>query len=201
MEITAGQVRALREKTGVGLMDCKEALKATGGNMDKAVDYLREKGLAKLAKRSARAATEGLVASYIHTGGKVGTMVEVNCETDFVAKTDDFQAFVKDVAMQITAANPTYIAREDIPEEVKDKEKEIYRNQARESGKPEKILDKIADGKLEKYFQEVCLLEQPFIKDPDVTIKKLLEGLVTKLGEKILVRRFARFQLGETSES
>lgn len=201
MEITAEQVKALREKTGVGLMDCKEALKATGSNMDKAVDYLREKGLAKLAKRSARAATEGSVASYIHTGGKVGTMVEINCETDFVAKTDDFQAFVKDVAMQITAANPTYIAREDIPDEVKEKEKEIYRNQARESGKPEKILDKIAEGKLEKYFQEVCLLEQPFIKDPDVTIKKLLEGLVTKLGEKILVRRFARFQLGETSES
>lgn len=201
MEITAEQVRALREKTGVGLMDCKEALKATSGNMDKAVDYLREKGLAKLAKRSARAATEGSVYSYIHTGGKVGTMVEVNCETDFVAKTDDFQAFVKDVAMQITAANPTYIAREDIPDEVKEKEKEIYRNQAKESGKPEKILDKIAEGKLEKFFQEVCLLEQPFIKDPDVTIKKLLEGLVTKLGEKILVRRFVRFQLGETSES
>ncbi|HAR97284.1 MAG TPA: translation elongation factor Ts [Deltaproteobacteria bacterium] len=201
MEITAEQVRSLREKTGVGLMDCKEALKATGANMDKAVDYLREKGLAKLAKRSARAASEGLVYSYIHTGGKVGTMVEVNCETDFVAKTDDFQAFAKDVAMQITAANPTYIAREDIPDEVKEKEKEIYRNQARESGKPEKILDKIAEGKLEKYFQEVCLLEQPFIKDPDVTIKKLLEGLVTKLGEKILVRRFTRFQLGETSES
>lgn len=201
MEITAEQVRALREKTGVGLMDCKEALKATGGNMDKAVDYLREKGLAKLAKRSARAATEGLVGSYIHTGGKIGAMVEVNCETDFVAKTDDFQAFVKDVVMQITAANPIYIAREDIPDDVKEKEKEIYRNQAKESGKPDKILDKIAEGKLEKFFQEVCLLEQPFIKDPDVTIKKLLEGLVTKLGEKILIRRFVRFQLGETSES
>lgn len=201
MEITAEQVRALREKTGVGLMDCKEALKATGGNMDKAVDYLREKGLAKLAKRSARAATEGLVGSYIHTGGKIGAMVEVNCETDFVAKTDDFQAFVKDVVMQITAANPVYIAREDIPDDVKEKEKEIYRNQAKESGKPDKILDKIAEGKLEKFFQEVCLLEQPFIKDPDVTIKKLLEGLVTKLGEKILIRRFVRFQLGETSES
>lgn len=201
MEISAEQVKALREKTGVGLMDCKEALKATGGNMDKAVDYLREKGLAKLAKRSARAATEGLVASYIHTGGKIGAMAEVNCETDFVAKTDDFQAFVKDVVMQITAANPTYIAREDIPEEVREKEKEIYRNQAKESGKPEKILDKIAEGKLEKFYQEVCLLEQPFIKDPDVTIKKLLEGLVTKLGEKILIRRFVRFQLGETSES
>ena len=201
MEITAEQVRTLREKTGVGLMDCKEALKATNGDMDKAVDYLREKGLAKLSKRSAKAATDGLITSYIHTGGKVGAMVEVNCETDFVAKTDDFQAFVKDVAMQITAANPTYVAREDIPEEVKEKEKEIYRNQAREAGKPEKILDKIAEGKLEKFFQEVCLLEQPFIKDPDLTIKKLLEGLVTKLGEKIVVRRFVRFQLGETSQS
>jgi elongation factor Ts len=201
MEITAEHVKALREKTGVGLMDCKEALKATEGNMDKAIDYLREKGLAKLAKRSSRAAMEGSVGSYIHTGGKIGSMVEVNCETDFVAKTDDFQAFVKDVVMQITAANPTYIAREDIPEDVREKEKEIYRNQAKESGKPEKILDKIAEGKLEKFYQEVCLLEQPFIKDPDVTIKKLLEGLVTKLGEKILIRRFARFQLGETSES
>lgn len=201
MEITAEQVKTLREKTGVGLMDCKEALKATDGNMDKAVDYLREKGLAKLAKRSARAASEGTVGCYIHTGGKIGSMVEINCETDFVAKTDDFQAFVKDVVMQITAANPTYIAREDIPEEVKEKEKEIYRNQAKESGKPEKILDKIAEGKLEKFYQETCLLEQPFIKDPDLTIKKLLEGLVTKLGEKILIRRFVRFQLGETSES
>ena len=201
MEISAEQVRALREKTGVGLMDCKEALKASGGDMDKAVDYLREKGLAKAQKRVGRAATEGTVAVYVHMGGKIATMVEVNCETDFVAKTDQFQAFSKDVAMQVTAANPTYVRREDVPEEVKRKEREIYRKQAKESGKPDKILDKIAEGKLEKFFQEVCLLEQPFIKNPDVTVRGLLEDLISKMGENILIRRFVRYQLGETTES
>lgn len=201
MEISAEQVRTLREKTGVGLMDCKEALKVSNGDMDKAVDYLREKGLAKAAKRVGRAATEGTVSVYVHMGGKIATMVEVNCETDFVAKTDQFQAFAKDVAMQVTAANPTYVKREDVPEEVKEKEKEIYRKQAKESGKPDKILDKIAEGKLEKFYQEACLMEQPFIKNPDVTIKKLLEELISKMGENILVRRFVRFQLGETTES
>ena len=201
MEISAEQVRALREKTGVGLMDCKEALKASGGDMDKAVDYLREKGLAKAQKRVGRAATEGTVAVYVHMGGKIATMVEVNCETDFVAKTDQFQAFSKDVAMQVTAANPTYVRREDVPEEVKRKEREIYRKQAKESGKPDKILDKIAEGKLEKFFQEVCLLEQPFIKNPDVTVKGLLDDLISKMGENILIRRFVRFQLGETTEN
>jgi len=201
MEISADQVRALREKTGVGLMDCKEALKASSGDMDKAVDYLREKGLAKAQKRVGRAATEGTVAVYVHMGGKIATMVEVNCETDFVAKTDQFQAFSKDVAMQVTAANPTYVKREDVPEEVKRKEREIYRKQAKESGKPDKILDKIAEGKLEKFFQEVCLLEQPFIKNPDVTVRGLLEDLISKMGENILIRRFVRYQLGETTES
>lgn len=201
MEISAEQVRTLREKTGVGLMDCKEALKVSNGDMDKAVDYLREKGLAKAQKRVGRAATDGTVSVYIHMGGKIATMVEVNCETDFVAKTDQFQAFAKDVAMQVTAANPTYVKREDVPEEVKEKEKEIYRKQAKESGKPDKILDKIAEGKLEKFFQEVCLMEQPFIKNPDVTIKGLLDELISKMGENILVRRFVRFQLGETAES
>ena len=201
MEISAEQVRKLREKTGVGLMDCKDALRAANGDMEKAVDYLREKGLAKLAKRGGRAATEGSIASYIHTGGKIGAMVEVNCETDFVAKTDEFQAFVKDVVMQITASNPMYVRREEISADVLEKEKTIYRNQARESGKPEKILDKIAEGKLEKFYQEVCLMEQPFIKNTDITLKELLEELVTKLGENILVRRFVRFQLGETAES
>ncbi len=200
MEISAEQVRTLREKTGVGLMDCKEALKVSAGDMDKAVDYLREKGLAKAQKRVGRAATDGTVSVYIHMGGKIATMVEVNCETDFVAKTDQFQAFAKDVAMQVTAANPTYVKREDVPEEVKEKEKEIYRRQAKESGKPDKILDKIAEGKLEKFYQEVCLLEQPFIKNPDVTVKGLLEELISKMGENILVRRFVRFQLGETAE-
>jgi elongation factor Ts len=201
MEITAEQVRTLREKTGVGLMDCKEALKVSNGDMDKAVDHLREKGLAKAQKRVGRAATEGTISAYIHMGGKIATMVEVNCETDFVAKTDQFQAFAKDVAMQVTAANPSYVRREDVPEEVKEKEKEIYRKQAKESGKPDKILDKIAEGKLEKFYQEVCLMEQPFIKNPDVTIKGLLEDLISKMGENILVRRFVRFQLGETAES
>ena len=201
MEISAQQVRALREKTGVGLMDCKEALKVSKGDMDKAVDYLREKGLAKAQKRVGRAATEGTVAVYVHMGGKIATMVEVNCETDFVAKTDQFQAFTKDLAMQVTAANPTYVNREDVPAEVKEKEKEIYRKQAKESGKPDKILDKIAEGKLEKFYQEVCLLEQPFIKNPDVTVKGLLEDLISKMGENILIRRFVRYQLGETTES
>ncbi len=201
MEISADLVKKLREKTGVGLMDCKEALRSANGDMEKAVDYLREKGLAKLAKRTGRAATEGSISSYIHTGGKVGAMVEINCETDFVAKTNEFQAFVKDVVMQITATNPLYVRREDIPSDVLEREKTIYRNQARDSGKPEKILDKIAEGKLEKFYQEVCLMEQAFIKNPDITIKELLEELVTKLGENIVIRRFVRFQLGETAES
>ena len=198
MDITADTVKKLREKTGVGLMDCKEALKHTNGDMEKAVDFLREKGLAKMAKRMGRVASEGSVASYIHTGGKVGAMVEINCETDFVAKTDQFQNFVKDVAMQITASNPLYVKREDIPQEHLDREKTIYRNQALESGKPEKIVDKIAEGKLEKFYQEVCLVEQSFIKNPDLTIKDLLEELLVKTGEKIVINRFVRFQLGET---
>ncbi len=201
MEITAEQVKTLREKTGVGLMDCKEALRVSNGDMDKAVDYLREKGLAKAQKRVGRAATEGTISVYIHMGGKIATMVEVNCETDFVAKTDQFLAFAKDVAMQVTAANPTYVKREDVPEEVREKEKEIYRKQAKESGKPDKILDKIAEGKLEKFYSETCLMEQAFIKNPDVTIKGLLDDLIAKMGENILVRRFIRYQLGETVEA
>jgi len=200
MEITAEQVKTLREKTGVGLMDCKEALKVAGGDMEKAVDYLREKGLAKAQKRVGRAATEGTVAVYIHMGGKIATMVEVNCETDFVAKTEQFQAFAKDVAMQVTAANPTYVKREDVPEQLREKEKEIYRKQAKEAGKPDKVLDKIAEGKLEKFYQDFCLLDQQFIKNPDVTVKSLLEDLTAKMGENILVRRFVRYQLGETVE-
>jgi elongation factor Ts len=201
MEITAELVKTLREKTGVGLMDCKEALKISNGDMDKAVDHLREKGLARAQKRAGRAATEGTVAVYIHMGGKIATMVEINCETDFVAKTDQFQTFSKDVAMQVTAANPSYVKREDVPEEVREKEKNIYRIQAKEAGKPEKILDKIADGKLEKFYQEVCLLEQPFIKNPDISIKDLLEDLISKMGENIVVRRFVRYQLGETVDA
>jgi elongation factor Ts len=198
MDISADAVKKLREKTGVGLMDCKEALKHSNGDMEKAVDFLREKGLAKLQKRMGRVASEGSVASYIHTGGKVGAMVEINCETDFVAKTDQFPNFVKDVAMQITASNPLYVKREDIPADQIEREKTIYRNQALESGKPEKIIDKIAEGKLEKFYQEVCLVEQTFIKNPDMTIKDLLEELLVKTGEKIVINRFVRFQLGET---
>lgn len=200
MEISADLVKKLREKTGVGLMDCKEALKQASGDMEKAIEYLREKGLAKLQKRMGKVASEGVIASYIHTGGKVGTMVEVNCETDFVANTKDFQEFARDVAMQITASSPMYVKREDVPEEAKEKEKSIYRKQALESGKPEKIIDKIAEGKMEKFYQEVCLVEQPFIKNPDITIKALLEELIVKMGEKILINRFVRFQLGETIE-
>ena len=198
MEITAELVKKLREKTGVGLMDCKEALKHAEGDMEKAVEYLREKGLAKLQKRMGRAASEGVIASYIHTGGKIGVMVEVNCETDFVANTAGFQEFAKDLAMQVAAANPSYVRREDVPEEAREKEKHIYRVQALESGKPEKIIDKIADGKMEKFFQDVCLMEQPFIKNQDLSIKDLLDDLVVKMGEKIVINRFVRFQLGET---
>jgi len=200
MEITAELVKKLREKTGVGLMDCKEALKQAAGDMEKAIEYLREKGLAKLQKRMGKVASEGIIASYIHTGGKVGTMVEVNCETDFVANTKEFQEFAKDIAMQVTASNPLYVKREDVPEDAKEKEKNIYRKQAIESGKPEKIIDKIAEGKMEKFYQEVCLIEQPFIKNQDITVKELLEELIVKMGEKILVNRFVRFQLGETIE-
>ena len=199
MEITAELVKKLREKTGVGLMDCKEALKHADGDLEKANEYLREKGLAKLQKRMGRVASEGVIASYIHTGGKIGVMVEVNCETDFVANTKDFQEASRDIAMQIAASNPLYVRREDVPEEAKEKEKHIYRVQALESGKPEKIIDKIAEGKMEKFFQEVCLMEQSFIKNPDITIKTILDELLVKMGEKILIKRFVRYQLGETN--
>ncbi len=197
MEVSASMVKDLREKTGAGMMDCKKALSETGGDFQKAVDYLRQKGLATAAKRAGRIASEGLVGSYIHAGGKIGVMVEVNCETDFVAKTDDFQAFAKDIAMHIAASSPLYIRREDVSPEVLQREKEIYQAQAREAKKPEKIIDRIVDGKLEKFYGEVCLLEQPFVKDPDITVQDLLNGLIGKLGEKVEVRRFTRFQVGE----
>jgi len=200
MDISADAVKKLREKTGVGLMDCKEALKESNGDIEKAMDYLREKGLAKLQKRMGKVASEGSIISYIHTGGKIGAMVEVNCETDFVAKTQEFQEFTKDIAMQITASNPLYVKREDVPQDVVEKEKEIYKKQALESGKPEKILDKIVEGKLEKFYQEICLVEQSYIKNPDITVKELMEELIVKMGEKILINRFVRFQLGETIE-
>ena len=197
MEVSASMVKDLREKTGAGMMDCKKALTETGGDFQKAVDYLRQKGLATAAKRAGRIASEGRIGSYIHAGGKIGVMVEVNCETDFVAKTDDFQAFAKDIAMHIAASSPLYIRREDVSPEVLQREKEIYQAQARDAKKPEKIIDRIVDGKLEKFYGEVCLLEQPFVKDPDITVQDLLNGLIGKLGEKVEIRRFTRFQVGE----
>lgn len=197
MEVSSSMVKDLREKTGAGMMDCKKALSETGGNFEKAVDYLRQKGLATAAKRAGRIAAEGRVGSYVHAGGKIGVIVEVNCETDFVAKTDDFQSFAKDVAMHIAASSPLYIQRENVPPEVLEREREIYRAQAREGGKPEKIMEKIVEGKLEKFYSEVCLLEQPFIKDPDLTVQDLLNGLIGKLGEKVEIRRFSRIQVGE----
>jgi elongation factor Ts len=200
MDISADAVKKLREKTGVGLMDCKEALKQSNGDMEKAMDFLREKGLAKLQKRMGRVASEGSIVSYIHTGGKIGAIVEVNCETDFVANTKEFQEFARDIAMQVTASNPLYVKREDVPQDIIDKEKEIYKKQALESGKPEKIVEKIAEGKLEKFYQEICLVEQSYIKNSDITVKELMEELIVKMGEKLLINRFVRFQLGETIE-
>ena len=196
MAISVELVKELREKTGAGMMDCKKALSETGGDIERAIDYLRQKGLSEAAKRSSRTASEGLVASYIHPGGKIGVLVEVNCESDFVARTEDFQALVKDIAMQVAAANPTYLRREDVPEEVISREKKIYEAQAKEEGKPERIIERIVQGKLEKFFQEVCLLEQPFVKDPDMTIGQLVSSKIAKLGENIVVRRFQRYQLG-----
>jgi elongation factor Ts len=197
VEVSANMVKELREKTGAGMMDCKKALAETGGDFQKALDYLRQKGLATAAKRAGRVASEGRVGSYIHAGGKIGVMVEVNCETDFVAKTDDFQAFAKDIAMHIAASNPSYIRREEVTADVLEREKEIYRAQARDAKKPEKVMEKIVEGKLEKFYGEVCLLEQAFVKDPDITIQDLLNGLIGKLGEKIEIRRFTRYQVGE----
>jgi elongation factor Ts len=190
-------VKDLREKTGAGMMDCKKALADAGGNFEKAVDYLRQKGLATAAKRAGRIASEGRIGSYVHAGGKIGVMVEVNCETDFVAKTEDFQTFAKDIAMHIAASSPLYLRRENVPPDALEREREIFRAQARDAGKPEKIVEKIIEGKLEKFYSEVCLLEQSFVKDPDLTVQELLNGLIGKLGEKVEIRRFSRFQVAE----
>jgi elongation factor Ts len=197
VEVSATMVKDLREKTGAGMMDCKKALAETGGDFQKAIDSLRQKGLATAAKRAGKVASEGVIGSYVHAGAKIGVMIEVNCETDFVAKTDDFLGFAKDLSMHVAAINPTYIQREDIPADVLEKEREIYRVQARSTGKPEKVIEKIVEGKLEKFYSEVCLLEQPFVKDPDLSVKDLLNGLIAKMGEKIEIRRFCRFQVGE----
>jgi len=196
VEITAAMVRELREKTNAGMMDCKKALQETGADMEKAVDLLRQKGLATAMKRAGKEASEGLVHSYIHAGGRLGVLVEVNCETDFSARSEDFQEFVKNLAMHIAAANPLGIQREDVPEEEVRREREIYLSQARETGKPENILEKIVDGKMRKFYEESVLLEQAYVKDPDITIQDYLNELTAKIGEKIIVRRFTRYQLG-----
>ena len=196
-EITAQMVRELRERTGIGMMDCKKALQETDGDFDSAVDYLRKKGLSAVQKRAGREANEGLVSSYIHPGSRIGVLLEVNCETDFVARTDDFQQFAKDVAMHVAAEQPLAVAREDIDQGVVEHERSIYLEQAKNEGKPDHIAEKIVDGRREKYFQEACLLEQPFVKNPDQTVNDLITELTAKVGEKVGVRRFACFRLGE----
>ena len=194
--ISSDTVKELREKTGAGIMDCKRALADSGGDLEKAIDLLRQKGLSAAAKKASREAKEGLVSSYIHGGGKIGVLVEVNCETDFVARNSEFQELVKDIAMQIAAANPSYVRREDVPADVLERERSIYKIQAKESGKPEHVLDKIVEGKVEKFYLETCLLEQPFIKDPSVTINDMVQQKIAKIGENIIVKRFTRYQLG-----
>ena len=198
--MNAKLVKELRDKTGCGMMDCKKALVEAKENMEKAIEILREKGLAKSAKKSDRIAAEGVVQSYIHMGGKIGVLVEVNCETDFVAKTDDFQKFAKDIAMHIAAADPKYLSKEDVPEAEVAHEKEILRVQALNEGKPEKIVDKMVEGRIKKYYKEMCLLEQPFVKDPDISVGDLVKEQIMKIGENVKIRRFARFMMGEGLE-
>jgi len=201
MEIKSSVVKSLREKTSAGIMDCKKALEETRGDIDKAIDYLRKKGLAAAAKKTGRISKEGIIEAYIHPGGKLGVLVEVNCETDFVAKAADFVEFVKNIAMHIAASNPLYLKREIIPEEVIEKEREIYKSQALNSGKPEKVIDRIVNGKMEKYFSEVCLLEQPYVKEPELSVKELVDTLIAKMGENISIRRFSRYQLSENLDN
>lgn len=199
-QITAAMVKELREKTGAGIMDCKSALKEKDGSLEEALVYLREKGLASASKKGGRITSEGLVSSYIHAGGKIGVMVEVNCETDFVARTDGFIDFVKDIAMHIAAAAPVSLAREDVPAEVVESERSIFRTQALDSGKPEKIIDKIIAGKIEKFFKENCLMEQAFVKDTDLSIEDFVKQMIGKTGENISIRRYTRFVMGEGLE-
>lgn len=195
--ISANLVKELREKTGAGMMECKKALQSSGGDIEKAVQFLREQGQARAASKAGRTAKEGIVYSYIHPGDRLGVLLELNCETDFVARTEDFRNLAKDLAMQIAAASPLVVTREELPAELVEKEREIYRHQAKNEGKPEKILDRIVEGKLEKYFQETVLMEQIFVKDQNLTVKELLNSAVAKLGENIVPRRFVRFRLGE----
>ncbi|MDZ4132154.1 MAG: translation elongation factor Ts [Dethiobacteria bacterium] len=201
MHIDAKIVKALREKTGAGMMDCKKALQEAEGNEEKAIDILREKGLSAAAKRSGRAANQGIVDSYIHLGGRIGVIVEVNCETDFVARNDEFREFVRNICLQVAATNPGYLKREEVPESILDKERQIISAQALNEGKPEKVIEKIVEGRLDKYFRENCLLDQVFVKDEDVTIGVLLTNLIAKIGENIVIRRFSRFEIGEGLET
>ena len=200
MASSAEQVKELRERTGAGVMDCKAALEASKGDMQGAIEHLRKKGLADAAKKAHREAKDGVVASYIHPGSKIGVLVEVNCETDFVARTDDFQQLVKDLAMQVAAANPSYVSREDVPGAVVEKEREIYRQQMADQKKPAQVVDKIVEGKLEKFYAESCLMEQPFIRDPSgkTRLQDMVDQATSKMGERIVVKRFARFQVGES---
>lgn len=191
------QVKELRERTGAGIVDCQKALTESSGDIEKAITFLREKGLAAAAKKAGRAAAQGVVGSYIHGGGKIGVLVEVNCETDFVARTEEFQRLVKDIAMQVAAANPRFVRREEVAEAEKEREREIYRAQTAQSGKPAAVIDRIVEGKIEKFYSEACLLEQPFIREPAKTVEQLIKEVVARTGENIVVRRFARFQIGE----
>lgn len=199
MEVSASTVKELRERTGAGMMDCKKALAETGGDLQKAVDFLRQKGLAAAAKKAERAATDGAVGAYVHPGGKIGVLVEINCETDFVARTPEFQTLLKDIAMQVAAANPRVVRREDVSAEELESEKLIYRRQALETGKPEKVVEKIVEGKIERFYSEVCLMEQSFIKDPDKNVASVVNDAIARLGENIQIRRFARYHLGEAA--
>jgi elongation factor Ts len=196
-EITAAMVKDLRERTGAGMMDCKNALVEANGNVETASEILRKKGIARASKKASRAVNEGRVEAYIHPGNKIGVLVEINCETDFVAKTDDFSTFSRDVAMQIAASSPLFIKRENVDQQTIDRELEIYREQAKSQGKPENIIEKIAVGKLDKFYSEICLMEQPFVKDPDKTIENLVTETIARLGENISIRRFCRFKIGE----
>jgi elongation factor Ts len=200
MEVTATMIKDLRERTGAGMSDCKKALTEVSGDMDKAIDYLRAKGLAKAAKKAGREATEGVVTSYIHGGGRIGVLVEINCETDFVARNEDFVAFTKDVAMQIAAMGPQFVRKEEVSEDVVAREREVLLAKAKESGKPEPVIQKMVDGQISKWMKEICLLDQSFVKNPDKTIDQIQQELIAKIGENIKIRRFVRFELGEGLE-
>lgn len=195
--VDASTVKELRERTGAGMMDCKKALVESNGDMEKAIEFLREKGLAAAAKKAGRIASEGIVDAYIHGGGRIGVLIEVNAETDFVAKNEGFRAFVRDMAMQVAAANPLYVSKDQVDQNVIEKEKEIFRAQALNEGKPEKIIDRMVEGRIEKYYKEICLLEQPFIKDTDMTVQEVVTSMIAKIGENISIRRFVRYEMGE----